>query len=217
MHLSAAILSLVAAFVASQAPSCDSNLQVSVRLTADIYCVPDPPCSGVYYPIKFSCPSKGAIAINTGNVLQSDTCCAIMDNQNTVGCVLPTAGSTQCISKDGTPTPATTGSSSSSSLTPSPATTTTTTTAAINASTTPPPSTTTYTTTAPPAPNATTTADNSTITTTAPDNAVTQAPVITKGTTQAPSGTTKSPQTSSALAFDLLSVVASVFAAAILL
>ncbi|ETV99094.1 hypothetical protein H310_08516 [Aphanomyces invadans] len=76
---------------------CASNMQVSVRFTNDIYCVYTPPCSGLHLPEKTGCPTKGAVAIHSTNILQTDTCCAIIDSKNAVGCVIPVPGSTQCI------------------------------------------------------------------------------------------------------------------------
>ncbi|ETV71007.1 hypothetical protein H257_13733 [Aphanomyces astaci] len=119
-------LLLVSAALASVAAQCATDMQVSVRFTDDIYCVDTAPCSGVYLPSKTGCPTKGTVSINTKNTLQVDTCCSVIDTSNAVGCVIPVAGSTECI---GAPNSAP-SSTSSAPVTTDPATTTPATTSA---------------------------------------------------------------------------------------
>ncbi|CAK4623254.1 hypothetical protein LEN26_006596 [Aphanomyces euteiches] len=186
---------LVAALAATAVAQCQDSLKVSLQYTSDIYCVAQDPCSGVYFPGKFACPSKGAVAINTGVTLQADSCCSIINDLNAVGCVIPTT-STKCISKDAGPLVPETTPSNQTTTTP----TTAAPTSATNATTTSPGTTTAPGTTAAPTttPSNTTTslsnttsAPNSTDVTLEPSNDITGPPSTAKPSTAAPTTTAK--------------------------
>ncbi|KAF0714586.1 hypothetical protein AaE_011537, partial [Aphanomyces astaci] len=115
---------LVSAALASVAAQCAPDMQVSVRFTDDIYCVDTAPCSGEYLPSKTGCPTKGTVSINTKNTLQTDTCCSVIDTSNAVGCVIPVAGSTECIGAPNSSPSSTSSAPVTTERPPIPATTT---------------------------------------------------------------------------------------------
>ncbi|KAG9400495.1 hypothetical protein AC1031_010714 [Aphanomyces cochlioides] len=183
---------LVAALAATAVAQCQDSLKVSLQYTSDIYCVGQDPCSGVYFPGKFACPSKGAVAINTGVTLQADSCCSIINDLNAVGCVIPTT-STKCISKNTGPVePETTQSNQTTTATTTAAPTTATT---ISPGTTTSPGTTAAPTTTPSNTTTslsnTTSAPNSTDVTREPSNDITEPPSTAKPSTAAPTTTAK--------------------------
>ncbi|CAK4709369.1 hypothetical protein LEN26_019458 [Aphanomyces euteiches] len=213
MRLTSLVYAAFAALTTVNAQQCgEGQWPVSLLGSGTIYCLDAQPCSGAYRGDdkldKFSCPSEGQPNIDGTVTLGYSTCCGIVPNSNTLGCVRKTSGA-QCKgpepapyspkptpSSTATPEPTTTSSTPKPTSTLEPNATTTvapnsTTTVAPNATTTLAPNATTLApnaTTLPP--NATTTVAPNATTTVAPDGNTTAAP---NGTIVTPGATTQSP------------------------
>ncbi|KAG9399400.1 hypothetical protein AC1031_011789 [Aphanomyces cochlioides] len=206
MRLTSLVYAAFAALTTVNAQQCgEGQWPVSLLGSGTIYCLDAQPCSGAYRGDdkldKFACPSEGQPNIDGTVTLGYSTCCGIVPNSNTLGCVRKTSGA-QCKgpepapyspkptpSSTATPEPTTTSSTPKPTSTLEPNATTTvapnsTTTVAPNATTTLAPNATTL------SPNATTTVAPNATTTAAPDANTTAAP---NGTIVSPGATTQSP------------------------